>query len=104
MKRNILFLFVAALAVAGCWSNNASVGSVGSVGYDDCVNCGGAQVVKYSMPHGNDLVLETGRHVIQVEAEPGKQYDYYIWTGEKNYDDDPDLVIQDGVAAVLTVE
>jgi len=104
MKRNILFLLVAALAVAGCWSNNAPVEDVDNVEIVDCVNCDGVNVVQYSMPNGNDLKLETAHHVIEIEAQPGKQYDYYVWTGEKSYEDDPDLVVQDGVAAVLVNE
>ena len=95
MKRNILFLLVAAFAFAGCRSNDAPVE------YDDCINCDGANVVQYSMPNGNDLKLETAHHVIEIQAQPGKQYDYYVWTGEKSYNDDPDLVVQDGVASVL---
>lgn len=95
MKRNILFLFIAAVAVAGCGSDNALVEQ------NDCINCAGVNVVQYSMPNGNDLKLETAHHVIQIDAQPGKQYDYYVWTGEKSYNDDPDLVVQDGVASVL---
>ena len=98
MKRNTLFLLVAALAFAGCRSSNPSVDNVDIV---DCINCDGANVVQYSMPNGNDLKLETAHHVIQIEAQPGKQYNYYVWTGGKAYNDDPDLVVQDGVASVL---
>lgn len=101
MKRNILFLLIAALAVAGCWSDSAPVDNIE---YDDCINCDGTQMVKYSMPNGNDLKLETAHHVINVESQPGKQYDYYVWTGEKTYNDDPDLVVEDGVASVLVKE
>ena len=101
MKRNILFLLVAALAFAGCRSNDAPVDNVE---YIDCVNCNGVSVVQYSMPNGNDLKLETAHHVIEIEAQPGKQYDYYVWMGDKEYSDDPDLVVQDGVAAVLVEE
>lgn len=101
MKRNILFLMIATLAFAGCRSNDAPVNNIE---YDDCINCAGVQMVKYSMPNGNDLKLETDHHVIEIEAVPGKSYDYYVWTGEKTYDDDPDLVIQDGNASVLVAE
>ena len=97
MKRNILFLLVAALAVAGCWSKNAPVEVVDDV---DCINCDTANMVQYSMPNGNDLKLETAHHVIEIEAQPGKQYDYYIWIGERSYTDDPDLIIEEGIASV----
>ena len=99
MKRNILFLLIAALAFAGCRTNDAPIDNV--IG---CANCDGVSVIQYSMPNGNDLKLETAHHVIEIEAQPGKQYDYYVWTGEKKYSDDPDLVVQDGVAAVLVEE
>ena len=104
MKRNILFLMVAALAVAGCRSQNAPVEGVDNVEYIDCVNCNGADMVQYSMPNGNDLKLETAHHVIEVQGQPGKQYDYYVWTGEREYSDDPDLIIQEGVAAIRVEE
>ena len=95
MKRSTLFLLIATAAVAGCRSNDAPVE------YNDCINCGDVNVVQYSMPNGNDLKLETAHHVIEIAAQPGKQYDYYVWTGEKTYADDPDLVIQDGAPSVL---
>ena len=109
MKRNILFLLIAALAFAGCQSNDVPVDNVEYV--DDtidsvvtCTDCDGVQVVPYSMPNGNDLKLETAHHVVQIDGKPGKQYDYYVWTGEKTYNDDPDIIIQDGTAAVLVEE
>ena len=98
MKKNILFLLVAVAAVAGCRSNDAPVDNA------DCIKCGDVNMVQYSMPNGNDLKLETAHHVIQIDAQPGKQYDYYVWTGEKSYSDDPDLVVQDGAASVLIEE
>lgn len=101
MKRNILFLLIAAIAVAGCRSSDAPVVEHE---YTECINCGGANVVAYSMPNGNDLKIETAHHVITVEAQPGKQYDYYVWTGDKTYTDDPDLVVQEGNASVLVSE
>ena len=101
MKRNVLFLLVAATAFAGCRSDNTPVSGEE---YVECVNCDGAGVVEYSMPNGNDLKLETAHHVIEIQAQPGKQYDYYVWTGDKSYDTDPDLVVQDGVASVLVSE
>ena len=99
MKRNILFLLVAALAFAGCRSGGVPADDV-----VDCINCGDVNMVQYSMPNGNDLKLETAHHVIQIDAQPGKTYNYYVWTGEKTYDDDPDIVVQDGTAAVLVGE
>jgi len=104
MRKNVLFLLIAAAAFAGCRSNDAPVDSGEYVEYADCVGCGGVNRVEYSMPNGNDLKLETAHHVIKVDAQPGKQYDYYVWTGNKTYDDAPDIIVQDGSAAVLVEE
>ena len=101
MKRNILFLLIAAVAFAGCRSGDAPVDNVE---YVDCVDCGTVNMVEYSMPHGNDLKLETAHHVIKIDAQPGKVYDYYVWTGNKTYGDEPDIVVQEGNAAVLVEE
>ena len=60
--------------------------------------------IKFSTPAGNDLRLETDEYVLKIEGAPNKQYDYYVWTGEKQYTDDPDLIIQNGTAAVLVKE
>ena len=98
MKRNILFLLVAAFAVACCRSDYAQVE------YADCIHCDGVNMVEYSMPNGNDLKLETAHHVIEIEAQPNKAYNYYVWTGDKSYDEDPDLIVEDGVASVLVEE
>ncbi len=92
---------MATIAIAGCRSNNAPVAEQPVV---DCIDCGGVNMVQYSMPNGNDLKLETAHHVIQIDAQPGKQYDYYVWTGEKTYADDPDIIVQEGNAAVLIEE
>lgn len=101
MKRNILFLLVAAAAIVGCRSNDAPVENTE---YADCINCGDVNMIQYSMPNGNDLKLETSRQVIEIEAKPNKKYNYYVWVGDKTYDDAPDLVVQDGVASVLVEE
>ena len=101
MKRNILILLIAALAFAGCRSDNAPVDGAE---FMDCINCGDVNMVEYSMPNGNDLKLETAHHVIKVDAQPGRSYNYYVWTGDKTYADDPDIVIEEGTAAVLIKE
>lgn len=104
MKQNILFLLVIGIALCGCKSgNNVSVVDNDYVEYAACADAD-AQTVRYSMPNGNDLVLETAHHVIQIDAPPGVKYDYYVWTGNRSYSDDPDLIVQDGVAAVLVEE
>lgn len=104
MKKNILFLLLAMVAVAGCRSGNAPVDNANAIDSIECVDCGDVNIVQYSMPNGNDLKLETAHHVIQIDGVPGKQYDYYVWTGEKSYADDPDIIVNDGVAAVLVEE
>ena len=121
MKRNSLFLLVAALAIAGCCCDGyryddgieyvsddgnvteqyVEVETVGEPGYlvsrgaSDYDPYSGQQVIKYSTPNGNDLKVETSHHILKVEGVPNKSYDYYIWAGDKTYADEPDVVIQD---------
>ena len=69
----------------------------------ECVgtNCA---VVRYATPNGNDLVLETDHHIIQVSAQTDVPYKYYVWAGDKTTADDPDMVVQDGQVAILVEE
>ena len=100
MKKFFLFFMVALLA--GCQS--APVDSYDEYAeHIDCVgnNC---EIIQYSMPNGNDLVLETARHTIQIEAQPNVKYGYYVWAGDKETTDDPDLIVEDGNAMVLIEE
>ena len=57
--------------------------------------------VKYTMTDDNGLVLETKNHVVHVAGQPNRKYVYYVWAGDKTTADDPDLIVEDGVAAVL---
>ena len=57
--------------------------------------------VKYSMPNGNDLVLETPTQKIQVAGAPGQKYDYYVWFGDRSYVEDPDMIVSDGEVGIL---
>ena len=121
MKRNTLFLLLAVLAVAGCRQGYRYDDGIQYVSGDEPVveqycgnpgcsrcaasgavaNCGaGQQVIRYSTPNGNDLRVETSKHVLQIDGQPDKKYDYYIWAGDKTYADDPDVVI-DGVSSVM---
>lgn len=90
MKR--VFLFLSVVVLAACQGTTADDSS--SVN-PECIgqNC---EIVRYSTPNGNDLVLETSEHVIEIEAEPGVKYAYYIWGGDKSTDEKPDLIIKDG--------
>lgn len=126
MKKNILFLLLGTFAVAGCRVDEprymyydyddeyvAYLESVGCADpYIDVAECirratgrpqydNATTQIKFSMPNGNDLRLETPEYVLQVDGAPGVRYDYYVWTGDKSYADDPDLIVQDGAAAVL---
>ena len=121
MKKNILFLLVAVLAIAGCrqgYSYDDGIEYVSedgpvveqcarTVGCTKCAmsagipDCGvSQQVIRYSTPNGNDLRVETSKHVLQIDGQPDKKYDYYIWAGDKTYADEPDVVI-DGVSSVM---
>ena len=100
MKKVFLFFMVALLA--GCQS--APVDSYDE--YTEHIDCVGnnCEIIQYSMPNGNDLVLETARHTIQTEAQPNVKYGYYVWAGAKETTDDPDLIIEDRNAMVLIEE
>lgn len=88
------------LGLTGCMS-----GAPENEYVDAPVECAGdCSGVAFSMPNGNDLKLETAHHVVHVTAQPGTPYAYYVWTGDKTYDDDPDIVVENGDAYVLTNE
>lgn len=98
MKKISLPFLVLMLGLAGCQSASDDV--VSQQGFD-CAgeNC---EVIRYASPNGNDLVLETSKHVIEIQAQGGDvPYSYYVWTGNKSTNEDPDLVIEDGNAMVL---
>ena len=64
----------------------------------------GTSMIKYSVPTDSDLTLETAHHVIQIQGNPNQSYAYYVWAGNKDYADDADLIVTDGVPAVLVDE
>ena len=90
------------LVLAGCQSTYDEI----IVEPDAPVDCVGAncEIIRYSSPNGNDLVLETNRHIIQISANPGTKYSYQVWTDGKDTSTDPDLIVQDGNAMVLVSE
>ena len=98
MKKLILFLFVASLAACQSATQVEE--------YNDETTCVGENcaIINYSMPNGNDLVLETAHHKIEIAAQPNVKYGYYVWAGDKDTSDDPDLVVEDGTAMVLIEE
>jgi uncharacterized protein YcfL len=98
MKRLCLFLF--ALILAACQSAETVQE------YTDDTVCVGTDcaIIKYSMPNGNDLVLETDHHKIEIAAQPGVKYNYYVWTGDKETTDDPDMIVEDSNIMVLIEE
>ncbi len=112
MKKNILPIIFISLSVAAC-NRTAPVSDVqyapGTefVEYSETtsVDAGpGTSVIKYSVPNDSDLVLETAHHVIQIQGAQNTPYKYYVWAGGKDYADDPDLIVEDGTAAILVEE
>ena len=98
MKRYI-FAFLL-LGLTGCMSGAPDMEYV-----DAPVECvGDCSGVGFSMPNGNDLRLETDHHIVRITAAPNTEYAYYVWTGDKTYDEQPDIVIEGGDAYVLTQE
>lgn len=122
MKKNKIAFFVALFALAAC-SPNPEQPSAEYVQYDyDDVNefvyyqpvatgtqiaepvTAGKSVIKYSVPNDSDLVLETAHHVIQIQGNQNQPYAYYVWAGGKDYTADPDLIVDEGVPAVLKTD
>ena len=98
MKRSIVAILL--LGLTGCMS-----GTPDQEYMDASIECAGdCSAVNFSMPNKNDLKLETDRHIVHVTSVPDTGYAYYVWTGEKSYSDDPDIVIENGTAYVLTQE
>lgn len=102
MKKIILPLMGAMVILAGCQSSSNEIVEQPNIA-DSCVgtNCA---VVRYSTPNGNDLVLETAKHIIEIQAPTNVPYSYYVWAGDKTTADDPDLVVEDGKSMVLVEE
>ena len=102
MTNKILPFMVFMLALAGCQSTYDEF-IVEPETQMDCIgtNC---EIIRYDSPNGNDLVLETNRHIIQISANPGTKYSYHVWTDGKDTASDPDLIVRDGQAMVLTTE
>ena len=98
MKRLILFLLVASLAA--CQSATPVDEYV-----DESVCVGtDCAIIRYDMPNGNDLVLETAHHKIEIAAQPNIKYGYYVWAGDKETTDDPDMIVEDGNVMILVEE
>ena len=102
MKTKILPFVVMMLALAGCRSASDEMYSETDIA-GECIG-NDCAVVRYASPNGNDLVLETKKHVIEIQAQSGTPYSYYVWTGGKGTSDDPDLIVSDGDAMVLVEE
>ncbi|MBR4859799.1 MAG: hypothetical protein IKV10_00695 [Alphaproteobacteria bacterium] len=96
MKKYLFAILL--LGLTGCMSGMPENIEVPVVCAGDCSD------VNFSTPNGNDLKLETEHHVIHIMAQPDSNYAYYVWTGDKTYDDDPDIKIENGDAYVLTNE
>lgn len=70
----------------------------------DVPESSGTSEIKYSVPRDGDLTLETRHHVIQIHGDPNAKYEYRVWAGDKTYDDDADLIVDDGNIMVLKSE
>ena len=102
MKRIILPLMGMMVILAGCQSSSNEVVDQSNI-VDSCIGANCA-VVRYASPNGNDLVLETAKHVIEIQAPADVPYSYYVWAGDKNMSDNPDLIVEDGKSMVLVEE
>lgn len=108
MKKKCLPFLVLMLALAGCRSASNGVVVESDIAYESDAGyvCADSEctVINYSMPSGNDLVLETERHIIEIAAPTDAKYTYYVWAGGKTTSDDPDLIVSDGQSMVLVEE
>jgi hypothetical protein len=102
MKQKIVPLMVIMAALAGCRSANDGV----SAPADELYRCVGPEcsIIRMDTPNGNDLTLETKKHVIEIQADPKTQYSYYVWTNGKPTTAEPDLIVEDGKAMMLVEE
>lgn len=105
MKKIVLPLLVMMLGLAGCRSasDDFTIMSTDSEFASECIGANCA-VIHFSSPNGNDLVLETDKHVIEITAQPGVAYSYYVWAGDKETTEDADLIVHDGQAMILVDE
>lgn len=111
MKRNIISLFVLSGILAACAPHGGApmeyVEYADDVEYQTVVvpcatdDTASVSEIKYSVPRDGDLTLETRHHVIQIQGAPNTEYEYRVWAGDKNYTDDPDLIVDDGNIMVL---
>ena len=91
------------MLLAGCQSSSEKVITEQSDYTETCAGAGCA-IVRYESPNGKDLVLETSKHVIEIQASADVPYSYYVWAGGKDTTQNPDLIIEDGKSMVLVEE
>lgn len=111
MQKHIILL--STLFIAACSAPQPQYMYADVPAYDtgdieyQCNNCGNTSddtpvsVVKFATPNGNDLVLETERHIIHITGQKNVPYAYGVWLGDREMTDDPDMVVGGGAAAIL---
>ena len=113
MQKHIILL--STLFIAACSAPQPQYMYADVPAYDtgdieyQCNNCANAvvdaptpvSVVKFATPNGNDLVLETERHIIQISGQKNVPYAYGVWLGNREMTDDPDMVVSGNAAAIL---
>ena len=103
MKHMIFALMGVTVILAGCRSSSNEV-VVEQENITDVCAGPDCAIMRYASPSGNDLVVETAKHIIQIQAPAKVPYTYRVWAGDKSTTDDPDLIVQDGKAMVLVEE
>lgn len=114
MRKNIISLFVVSCVLAACASHDAPVEYVEYAEYTDDIEyqpvitpyqtAPAVSTIKYSVPRDGDLTLETRHHIIQIQGDTNKEYEYHVWAGDKTYAHDPDLIVTDDNIMVLKEE
>ena len=105
MSKKLLPIMGMMLALAGCQTaSDEVITETDMVQISDGCITGDCSVIRYDTPNGNDLVLETAHHIIEIQSQSNIPYSYRVWSGGKSMESDPDMIIQDGETMILVEE
>ena len=94
------YLLFITLFFAGCSSHYIAPNTV-EHDVSECIDSK-CQIIDVYSPAGNDLVVETPRHIVHVTATPDVRYEYRVWAGGAGMTTAPDVIVHDGDVMILT--
>lgn len=94
------YLLFITLFFAGCSSHYIAPNTV-EPDVSECIDSK-CQIIDVYSPAGNDLVVETPRHIVHVTATPDVRYEYRVWAGGAGMTTAPDVIVHDGDVMILT--